>query len=121
MRHVKFKLWDWEIIKKKLAKIGHFNNDKSFSRLSSEFDINVKLELRWRLKIILTNNIVANIYLIWWITSCGILKKEKMTFAEWLLMKAMPRRRRRIEERGQGSRKILKCLWEGAEYDHMWS
>ena len=63
--------------KKKLAKIGHFNNDKSFSRLSSEFDINVKLELRWRLKIILTNNIVANIYLIWWITSFGILKNGK--------------------------------------------
>ena len=42
---------------KNLAKIEHFN-DESFLRLSNEIDIFVKLELRWKLKIILTNNML---------------------------------------------------------------
>lgn len=109
------KLW-----KEKLAKIEHFNDN--ISRLSNEIDILKIFELRWRLKIFLINNIVENIYLIWCLSSFKKLKKKrKMTFAEWLLMKAMPRRRRRIEEKGQGSRNFFKCVWEGAEYDHKWS
>ena len=54
------KLW-----KEKLAKIGHFNDN--ISRLSNEIDIFKTFELRWRLKIILTNNIVENTYLNWWL------------------------------------------------------
>ena len=101
------KLW------KKLAKIGHFNNDKSFSRLSNEIDVNVKEELRWRLKIILTNNIVPNIR--------EIKKKKGKNDVCRMTLNDSDAEKKTKNWRKQGSRKIFKCVWEGAEYDHMWS
>ena len=118
---------------KKQAKMGHFN-EESFWRLLNGIEIFTKLKLTWKQKIyiILWWNIendidnliydnnwqiinVKNMDLIGWITSFG---KNDVLRINHIYNDA----EKKIKNwRKQGRRIFLKCMWEGAEYDHMWS